>query len=565
MKYVRPILFAILSFSMMLAQGQTQISLVNSRPMLMSGGEPMLVLGGELGNSTATCIEDIDTNISKAKQGNLNTILVPAYWELIEPHEGKFDFALIDHVIDKAKENNLKVGFLWFGAWKNSMSCYAPEWVKRDYKKYPRAKTSDGKPLEILSAFSEAVARADSKAFEALLKHIKEKDKQGSVIMIQVENEIGMLEDARDYSEAANEEYAKGVPKELMQYISKHRDNLHESLAGKWKENGNKSTGSWKDVFGNDVYTDEYFMAWNYARYVERLASKGKKILPAVYYVNAALNSRGRKPGEYPSAGPLAHLKDIWHAAAPSVDFLSPDIYDSGFEDWTTQYALEDNLLFIPEVKRTSDNVAQAYYVFGHHNALGISPFSIENGDTTYFGKLSAAYSVLCELTPIFAKQESGLMRDGVILSYDKPSIALFDDSTRITLSHYFTLPWDPRASSKDNWNKAGAIIMKISPDEYILAGSGIVAKFEHIDETQNVQELGEDGFAASGGKSMTAASSGHTPRIGLAKVEEVRINPDGSFNTIRTFNGDETHQGRHVRIDVDNHKILHIKTYKYQ
>lgn len=55
-------------------------------------------------------------------------------------------------------------------------------------------------------------------------------------------------------------------------------------------------------------------------------------------YVNAALNSRGRKPGEYPSAGPLAHLVDLWHCAAPSIDILAPDIYDTGFKSWADQY-----------------------------------------------------------------------------------------------------------------------------------------------------------------------------------------------------------------------------------
>lgn len=51
-------------------------------------------------------------------------------------------------------------------------------------------------------------------------------------------------------------------------------------------------------------------------------------------YVNVALNSRGRKPGEYPSGGPLTHLIDIWHAAAPAIDVLGVDIYDKGYEDW---------------------------------------------------------------------------------------------------------------------------------------------------------------------------------------------------------------------------------------
>ena len=73
----------------------------------------------------------------------LNTVLVPAYWDLTEPEEGKFDFSLTDKIIDEAKENELKVIFLWFGAWKNSMSCYTPSWFKKDYKKYSRSYTKE--------------------------------------------------------------------------------------------------------------------------------------------------------------------------------------------------------------------------------------------------------------------------------------------------------------------------------------------------------------------------------------------------------------------------------------
>lgn len=554
-----------LIFAMNSVNAESRLDYFASIPMAEVNGKPIWILGGELGNSTATNPEDIKRNMHLAKQGGLNTVLVPVYWDLMEPDKGRFDFSLIDAILDSAKQNDLNLGILWFGAWKNSMSCYAPEWVKTNSSEFARARTSAGKPLEILSVFDPNVLKADQKAFEALLNHIKKYDTEGKVILVQVENEIGMLEEARDYSSLAQKEYAKGVPAALTEYLKEHKKNLHPSLLNKWNGNGNKTSGSWKEVFGDDIFTDEYFMAWNYAKYVEAMTSKGKEILPVVYYVNAALNSRGRKPGEYPSAGPLAHLKDIWHAGAPSIDFLSPDIYDSGFEDWVAQYALEDNVLFVPEVKRERANGAQAYYILGHHDAIGISPFSIENGNDEYFAELSAAYTVLNELSPVVARQKKESFKDGVMLSAEKPSVTLNHEDTKITLSHFFTLPWDPRASDKDNWNPAGAIIINIAPNEYILAGSGVVAKFEHENEISSAQNLGEDGFALKGEAGNQNRGSVGSKRIGLAKVEEIKVNPDGTFTNLRTFNGDETHQGRHVRISPDDHKILHIKTYIYE
>ena len=68
----------------------------------------LFILGGELSNSAATSIEDIDEVMPRMAALGLNTVLVPAYWDLIEPTEGKYDFTLIDRVIDRARENNLK-------------------------------------------------------------------------------------------------------------------------------------------------------------------------------------------------------------------------------------------------------------------------------------------------------------------------------------------------------------------------------------------------------------------------------------------------------------------------
>ncbi|MDE6291588.1 MAG: beta-galactosidase, partial [Muribaculaceae bacterium] len=319
-----------------------------------------LILGGELGNSSASSKEDIRTIFPKLKDMGLNTVLMPVYWELSEPIEGKYDFSLLDEAIATAKRNDLKLVLLWFGAWKNSMSCYAPGWVKTDTRRFPRAVTEKGKPLEILSAFSEEVLKSDLKAFDAMLDHLKANDSDNVVVMIQIENEIGMLESARDHSELAEKIYSKGIP---------------ESLAVRLDV---KPGTDWKKLAEDEDYADEMFMAWHYARYVENLAKTAREKLPSTpLYVNAALDSRGRRPGQYPSAGPIARLSAIWKAGAPSVDFISPDLYDPPFAPWLLQYDFRDNPLFIPEIRRSTDSGTHAFYAIGEHNAIGFSPFSV--------------------------------------------------------------------------------------------------------------------------------------------------------------------------------------------
>ncbi|NDV83601.1 DUF5597 domain-containing protein [Bacteroides sp. 51] len=536
---------------------------------LIVNNDPFLILGGELGNSSASSAEDIERIFPKLQQMELNTVLVPAYWDLIEPVEGQYDFSLIDKVVSQARSNNLKVVFLWFGAWKNSMSCYAPLWFKKDNKKYLRAYTKAGKPLEIASSFSDHVCQADNRAFAELMKHIAVIDSQEhTVIMIQIENEIGMLEDARDYSREATALFNAPVPEKLIDYLNKNKKALHPWILEKWESQGFKTKGNWQEVFGDDLYTDEIFMAWSYAGYVEKLAQTARSIHNVPLFVNAAMNSRGRKPGEYPSAGPLAHLIDVWHCGAPNIDILAPDLYDKGFVDWVAQYKLPNNPLFIPEIRLSDNNGVQAFYVFGEHDAIGYCPFSIENGSDSPQAPTVQAYSKLKELMPLLTKYQGRGVMNGLHFDRENKERILTYDDLKITCRHYFTLPWDSRATDGSEWPESGGIILKLAKDEYLIAGSGIVIEFQKGGESELItaKDLGEDGFVNVGGKVQKQDSSWKgTTRAGIGTVDEVKVNKDGTFTYIRRLNGDQTHQGRHVRIPVDEFSVLHVRLYEYR
>lgn len=536
---------------------------------LVVHGMPFLILGGELGNSSAACPQDIERIFPKLKKMGLNTVLVPVYWDLTEPVEGQFDFTLTDKALQQARENDLKIVFLWFGAWKNSMSCYAPLWFKENHKKYPRAYTQSGKPLEIASAFSEAVYEADHHVFSQWMQHIATVDKEeGTVIMIQIENEIGMLEDARDYSREANKIFNAPVPAEFMTYLQKNKKALHPQMLKKWESQGCKKQGYWQEVFGADIYTDEIFMAWHYAKYVEGLAQTARSIYNIPLYVNAAMNSRGRKPGEYPSAGPLAHLIDVWHCGAPSIDILAPDLYDNGFTDWVARYKLHNNPLFIPEIRLTDNNSVRAFYIFGEHDAIGISPFSIEDGSDSPNSPLVQSYAKLTELMPLLTKyQGKGLMK-GLLFDSENKERIIADDDLTITTRHFFTLPWDPRATNGSIWPEGGGILLKLSKNEYIVAGSGIVLEFAKTSEKQTIEkqkQLGEDGFALRNDQIKTKHDKFKGMRCGIGYVDEVKVDKDGKLHYVRRLNGDQDHQGRHVRISVGDFKILHVQLYEYQ
>ena len=518
---------------------------------------PCPILGGELSNSAATSVEDINEVMPRMRALGLNTVLVPAYWELMEPVEGKFDFALIDRTIDVARREQLHVVFLWFGVWKNSISCYTPGWFKQDTKRFPRAMTAEGKQMEIASCFSDNVLQADLKAFSALMRHIREKDPQREVvIMMQIENEIGMLESARDHSPLAEKAYLKE---------------------------------KWAERYGTDEYADEKFMALSYARYVEHLAKAAREIHDMPLYVNAAMNSRGRRPGEYPSAGPLAHLIDFWHEGAPSIDLLAPDIYDTGFKSWCAQYAMPlrpqdgerstsgrllptgrknvKNRLFIPESRCCENSGVRALYAFGEHQAIGFSPFAIDQASPKETESVSRAYSLLRQVFKLPSSGGGGGGSWGLLFDQTDRERIINDDNVVMTCRHYFTLPWDPRATDGTTWPEGGAMLIRLGKYDYLLAGSGVVIDFKTPTEKQQEQQktLGEDGFAEAGGNTSQKANKRFSgKRLGLLSVDEVSISDDGTMQYLRRHNGDQTHQGRHARIGVGEWKVLHIKLYEY-
>lgn len=580
MKSLVLILTVILFSSFCFAQTKSipRLEKQNGKVQLIVNDEPFFMFSGELHNSSTGSAHYMRPIWKRMANQNLNTVIAPISWELVEPKEGNFDFSLVDSMVLGARKENLKLVVLWFGSWKNGKSTYVPEWVKTDTKRFPLAQDKNGTTLNILSTLGENTLNADKKAFTELMKHIKEIDsKEHTVLMVQVQNEIGVLDQMasfmggvnahmRDYSEAANKAFNGQVPSELISYLEKNKEELYPALKKAWSENGYKKNGTWEEVFGKGekiesegeewktnfpFYTEEIFMAWNYAKYVGRIAQAGKEQYPLPMYVNAWLKQpRAKEPGMYPSGGPLPQVLDIWRAAGPSIDFIAADIYEVEEFDWICEeFTRSGNPLFIPETRVGSAGSARAFYAFGKYDALGYAPFGIDGGGIMNTAdpndnSIEKVYKCLRDLTPYLQKYHGTEQMSALFIDADESAdqLQMGDYILSIRRMNFggsfglFGAQFD--AEEEKEKSSAGLIVFQLADDEFLVAG-------------------GVGGIMINVSKSKSNTSD----NIGLASVDEISFE-NGIMRTHR-LNGDETAYSGPV-IKEGEVKIFRIRMYNY-
>ena len=461
---------------------------------LIVDGKPMLVLSGELNNTLSSNLEYMKTVWPVLAKAHLNAVLTGMAWGWVEPEEGKYDFSIADAAIENARANNLHIVWLWFASWKNGLSSFPPPWVKANQERFPRAQILDGRTVEVLSTLSDNNVQADSRAFAALMRHVREVDTTHRVIMVQLENEVGLIGDSRDRSPLGNAAFAKSVPKELMDYLQKNKDNLLPETRKIWEAAGFKTSGTWEEVFGKGPgKADEIFMAWNYSRYIGRVAEAGKKEYNIPMFVNAwIVQPTDNVPGDYPSGGPQAHMHDIWRAGGPQIDLLCPDIYLPNFIELTAMYTRRANTLYIPEAPGDMRGAASAFYAIGQHSAIGYSQMGIDGLARTevegldFFAEstrglppvekrpLPMAYETLTELAPLILEHQSKGTIAAAFVNKQNPTmqVKLGDYTLNVTMQR------DPRTYSNIPDVTAYGIFMLEGPNDYLMAGNNLQVTF---------------------------------------------------------------------------------------
>jgi len=487
-------------------------------------GKPTLLLGGQLHNSTPSDLAGLPEVFSQLKRTNASFAICGVSWAVTEPVEGQFDFAHVDVLLETARRAGLRLILIWFGAFKNAKSTYSPTWVRRDTERFPRAHahgldseafTYEGAmSVPVLSVFSPELRAADSRAYQALATHLAARDLERTVVMLQIQNEVGLLGDSRDRCALASSAWAEQVPQQLTHFLSQHRDALVPELRAVWARGGYRTSGSWAEVFGDDWEAEEIFMAWAFASYIEALATVAAPIHGLPQYANVWLGPQPgqERAGQYPSGGAGARVIDVYEDDAKSA--MAP-------------YVRPDNPLFIPESRfRTG----QIFWAIGEHNAIGYSVFGIEDGRIDR--QLAAAYEVLGEIAPVITQAQAEGRIAGILLEdgeHHEFSLGGFRFTAQGSTALLNTMLLDagvvapPVVSSVTLETREGA---QGVPGWSDTRAFGIVIQLE--DDTFLV--VGQD-------LALDAATPGQ--RVEIDRAESVRL-VDGEWQTTRILNGDE-------------------------
>ena len=454
-----------------------------------ANGKPFFTIGAQAHNSSGYSMEELEKVWDACRLMEVNTAAIAVAWERFETVEGEYDTELVKNIIRKAREEGLKLIFLWFGTWKNGHMKYVPRWVKTDHKRFHRVITHDGYEIPNLSSFCEETLRCDTRAFCKLMETIKEEDEAvGTVLAVQIQNELGIVgRTERDYGETAQSIYEADVPQEMIEALKNGSDK--ERVVRDWKECGAKEKGSWKELFGRRG--SEVLQAYSMANYVNSIAKAGKAVYHRPMYTNVWLDVQGGYQiagTDYPSGEAVIKNLAIWRWFAPELDMICPDIYTGNQKVYSNiihTYNREDNPLYIPETGTTMPFAIGCYRAIAECGLTGIHFFGAEsvldeNGNLKETAKpLHENFKALGAIWPLLVKYRGTGKIHAVIQEEFMNEETLFLDGWTLRVNFAPYPRGDRYLHQGENMTDRGrGLIVQTGANEFYLCGSAYAVGF---------------------------------------------------------------------------------------
>lgn len=514
-------------------------------------GQPILPLGLQVHNSSTGVPEMLEKEIAAVKHYGGNLLEAPVYWFRTEAEQGLFSFDDVDDLIRRCRENDLYLILLWFGINKNGHPNYAPEWVKLHPETYAIAQGRDGGKVPTLSPLCQATLEADRRAFTALMEHLRQVDGQvGTVLAVQIENEIGLANTDMDYRPEAQAIYRQPVPQVL--------DGVTLEDSGV-----TPSGNTWRSRFGRHAH--EAFMAWAHADFIQQLAVAGKAVYDLPMTINVMLGEQGFEEAGicYNSGAAVGRVLDIYRAVAPAVDLICPDMYVADRERYRRvcgRYAREDNPLFIPESPITGiANAMNMMEAFADYGCIGMACFgagrAMDAKGQPLPESMDMALSMrtVANLAPLLLKfrgtgrvhalvQQEFMDKQYLRLDGWHVEVTFANSSARWGMGSFINTAAPENADILTT--RGRGLLVQTGENEFFLAGCGVKADFR-----RRPDPLEEDNFPT-----LTSRQCG---TLNFLSVEEGHFEGD-TWVCDRVRNGDESnfalfaHRGQAVRIRLN-------------
>ncbi|MET7689123.1 DUF5597 domain-containing protein [Streptomyces sp. NPDC005483] len=345
------------------------------------------------------------------------------------------------------------------------------------------------------------------------MEYVEEIDAEDrTVLMVQIENEVGLLGASRDRSRQAQQAFARPVPENLRDVVLSSRDAAAVP-----------ADVCWSDLPGDPSTRDESVMAWALASHIEKLARAGRAVSPVPFFINAWLDSEidldipgfavagGQVPGTFPCGGPLPRVAGVWRTIAATVDLFAPDFYFSLPQTVLGDFLAMSDGLFIPEMRRDAAGAGHALLAIGEYHALGVSPFGTDSADLPELADLSDVYDLLRQAESALTRADATpAVTRGFHLDDTIPRIELTIGSVVLTVTRSAPIGVDPTGTY------GYGIVVAQEEDVFLAVGRGFRIGFTATDPAW---------------------------RSGLVSVTEGRYGPDG-WTAERRLNGDETAGG---------------------